>query len=74
MNQFQTPTEAIEACDKNCQESWKRFSDANMIKEQIDPDAYHIARTVFWSGYQYGAQFVSGYIASLAKPNNNPKT
>ena len=61
-NQFKTPEEAIAACDAECEDSWKTFTQSHKIDEVQDPIAYGAAKIVFRAGYICGARYVSGFI------------
>jgi hypothetical protein len=70
MKSFNTPEEAIQAVNIECEASWTIFAASNKIEETIDPAAYKIAKMVFNAGFMSGARYVSGYIASkITKPN-----
>jgi len=62
MNQFQSPLEAISACDVACEEAWNSFAEANGIKESIDKGAFVVGKSVFRAGYMNGASYVSNFV------------
>lgn len=66
---YNTPEEAIAACDINCENVWKRFITINNMKESDSPEAFAIAKNVFRAGYMCGALFVSDYVT---KNQNHP--
>lgn len=61
---FKTPEEAIEACHAACEDAWNTFIQVNKLDPAVSPEAFAIAKKVFFQGYMMGARFVSGYIVS----------
>jgi hypothetical protein len=62
---FETPEEAIAACQAGSEEAWKEFSTANNIKPEVNQEAYDITKKVFSAGYTFGIQFISGKLTEL---------
>lgn len=59
---YNSPEEAIAACNAECENAWKMFTKVNKIDESVAPDAVAVAKRVFQQGYMAGARFVSGVI------------
>lgn len=59
---YNSPQEAIEACDAECERAWEAFTKVNNLDPSMAPDAFLIAKKVFRQGYMAGARFISEII------------
>ena len=59
---FNTPQEAIAACEAENERTWQEYLKTNNIDPTKAPEACEAAKTVFRAGYMAGARFVSGVI------------
>jgi hypothetical protein len=59
---YNTPQEAIAACEAENERTWQEYLKLNNIDPTKAPEACEAAKAVFRSGYMAGARFVSGVI------------
>ena len=59
---FNTPQEAIAACEAENERAWTEYLKVNNIDPALAPEACEAAKSVFRAGYMAGARFVSGVI------------
>jgi len=57
---FSTPTDAINACNTNCDKEWEHFAKMFKLDEKTDPKTYAASKDLFRSGYMAGAKWVTG--------------
>jgi hypothetical protein len=72
MNPFQTPEEAVQALQKESQEAWTQFANANNIKTETDIVAYYLAKKVFMAGYMNGSKFVMTHLIKQTPKTTEP--
>ena len=67
---FKTPQDAIDACNKDCEQAWINHIKSTMKPGKgFDPNdpGYKVAKSFFGAGYMAGAAFVSSLVAKKIK-------
>ncbi len=59
---FPSPTEAINACNANCDKEWEHFAKMLKLDHKTDPKTYAASKDLFRAGYMAGAKWVTGAI------------
>jgi len=59
---FNTPEEAINACNAECERAWIQYLTAQKLDVTKAPEAAEAAKRVFSAGYFAGARWVSDTI------------
>ena len=67
---FKTPQDAIDACNKDCEQAWVHHLKSTINPGKgLDPNepGYKVAKSFFGAGYMAGAAFVSSLVAKKIK-------
>ena len=69
-NIFNTPQEAIVACESEFLVAWSKFAIANNIIPEVNAKANELTKNLFKAGFMNGAEFVISHILQFTpKPS-----
>ena len=74
MNKFNTPEEAITACNKELERAWIEYSSIRQFDSLSTGALKYAFKEVFTAGYMSGASFISSVVVAKIQPKNNDTT
>jgi hypothetical protein len=73
MNLFNSPSDAVNACNASLEVEWSLFAESAKLDEAKDPNTYKAIKDVFRAGYMAGAKWVTGtFVQSLVASGKLP--